>query len=178
MTKLTRSPSHLVPPISFLTASEHPGESAQLIYAPALFRLATDIVPTTAHMQSFSAALQSVPAPSAATKRDVPDQAQSPVSEASVPSLVPTKSSSEDSVEVIEWENVNKPMKKDKSVKKQQRKDKREAVVTTARRENAEKADGDEWVEAGKAKVGKRWKGKGGKQVSSVRTLNPRPCHT
>ena len=177
---LTRSPSHLVPPISFLTASEHPGESAQLIYVPDLFRLAANNVTTTAPLQSFSAALQSVPTPS---HRDVPEHPHSPVSEASVPSLVPTKSSSGDSVEVIEWESVNKPSRTTgKAAKKPLRKE-----TSSAKQESGEKAlsgmkldkvDADEWVEAGKAKVGKRWKGKGGKQVTSVRTLNPRPCHT
>lgn len=94
--------------------------------------------------------------------------------------MVPTKSSSGDSVEVIEWESVNRPT--GKAVKKPVRKE-----TSSAKRESGEKAfsgmkiekvDADEWVEAGKAKVGKRWKGKGGKQVTSVRTLNPRPCHT
>ena len=36
----------------------------------------------------------------------------------------------------------------------------------------------DDWIEAGGRKVGKKYKGKGGIAVISVRNLKPRPCHT
>ena len=141
--------------------------SSRVVSIPDLFR--SSKLPHPVPTQSFSAVVQSSPS---AVERSAPVKAaeskESPESVASGGTL-----ETDDSVEVIEWEAVPKPVKekKEKFDKPPGKKGKNGTKPT-------DKGD-NEWHEAGgNKKLGKKYKGKGGLAVTSVRNLKPRPCHT
>jgi hypothetical protein len=141
-------------------------------------------------------------APSVAATAETYDSPQAQTT--SLPDQPNPADEDDESIEVIEWESVSKPKKvreakETKSSKKKKEKEKisgggwivngnqAESIATGSNgmsrpdegSKGRTKVDDGEWHEAHNGrKVGKKYKGKGGITVTSVRKLNPRPCHT
>ena len=138
-----------------------------MVSIPDLFR--SSKLATSAPAQSFSAVLQASSAPT--SPRNFPPKDPAPKDSPKAPSEASLHS--EDSVEVIEWEAVAKPAKK-----KEKEKAEKIKKVKKEKKDKGHLDRDDDWHEAGNRKVGKKYKGKGGVAVTSVRNLKPRPCHT
>jgi len=158
--------------------------SSRVVSIPDLFRQ-TRLVSPAAAVQSFSSIVRAAPASPVAKVPAVRDPLVKVKTTVDAAESVHSNST-EDSVEVIEWETATPTNKKDKHEKNVNRKGKKEREKAKKLEEKTAAAAAalasvtanDEWIEAGGRKVGKKYKGKGGIAVISVRNLKPRPCHT
>ena len=158
--------------------------SSRVVSIPDLFRQ-TRLVNPPAATQSFSSIVRAIPA-SPTTKASTVKESMVKAKPVEIAESIASHSD-EDSIEVIEWDSA--------ALTKKDRTDKADKVNRKGRkeREKAKKLEektaaaaavlasvtaNDEWIEAGGRKVGKKYKGKGGIAVISVRNLKPRPCHT